>query len=415
MVVVDRPLINVDRVNIDTCTSFDGVSRFVGAGEAARLLGIQKATLYAYVSRGLIQRRVAVDGRTSLYAVDDVEALVGRGRRREVEPRPSLDVQIVTGVTTLDESGVRFLGHDVAELSRTATYEQVAELLWTGSLGPDPTWPPPKPDDLATAVAITDAVGAVGAGGVPALIAVASALGVRHPADDPATAARVLIGVAPAVVRRQPLERIPWTGGIGSRLAAAWRPDPPAELGRTLDRALVLLADHELATSTLAVRVAGSTWPGPYLAYAAGLAAIAGPYHGGAARSVHQLLEEAEREGAASVVMRRLQARERLPGYGHKVYVGDDPRLAPLLELVRQLPDPHGRLDVVEDLLVETGVRMTKRPNVDLGLGALTFVADLPADVEPFAVARLAGFAAHLQEELEERPVRYRGLARTKP
>ena len=314
------------------------MSRFVGAGEAARLLGIQKATLYAYVSRGLIERRVAVDGRTSLYAVDDVEALVGRGRRREVEPRPSLDVQIVTGVTTLDESGVQYLGHDVAELSRTATYEQVAELLWTGELSPDPTWPAPDADDLATAVAITDAVGA---GGVPALIAVASALGVRHPTDDPAAAARVLIGVAPAVVRRQPLERIPWTAGIGARLAAAWHPDPPAELGRTLDRALVLLADHELATSTLAVRVAGSTWPGPYLAYAAGLAAIAGPYHGGAARTVHQMLEEAEREGAASVVMRRLQARERLPGYGHKVYVGDDPRLAPLLELVRELPDPH--------------------------------------------------------------------------
>ena len=63
--------------------------------------------------------------------------------------------------------------------------------------------------------------------------------------------------------------------------------------------------------------------------------------------------------------------------------------------------------------MVETGVRMTKRPNVDLGLGALTFVAGLPDDIEPFAVARLAGFAAHLQEELAERPVRYRGLART--
>src|SRR4029079_18019776 len=58
----------------------------VGAGEAPRLLGVQKATLYAYVSRGLIDRRVAVDGRTSMYAVDDVEALVGRVRGREAEP-----------------------------------------------------------------------------------------------------------------------------------------------------------------------------------------------------------------------------------------------------------------------------------------------------------------------------------------
>ena len=77
--VAGRSLINVDQVNVDTCTTVDRMSRFVGAGEAARLLGIQKATLYAYVSRGLIERRVAVDGRTSLYAVDDVESLAGRG------------------------------------------------------------------------------------------------------------------------------------------------------------------------------------------------------------------------------------------------------------------------------------------------------------------------------------------------
>jgi citrate synthase len=57
---------------------------------------------------------------------------------------------------------------------------------------------------------------------------------------------------------------------------------------------------------------------------------------------------------------------------------------------------------------------MTKHPNVELGLGALTFVAGLPADVEVFPVARLAGFAAHLQEELAERPGRYRGVALTR-
>ena len=106
---------------------------------------------------------------------------------------------------------------------------------------------------------------------------------------------------------------------------------------------------------------------------------------------------------------RRLQARERLPGYGHKIYKGDDPRLAPLLEVVALLPDPHGRRDVVDDLLAETGVRFTRRPNVDLGLGALTFVGDLPGDVPLFAIARIAGFAAHLIEELQERPLRYRG------
>ena len=73
------------------------MSRYVRAGEAARLLGVQKATLYAYVSRGLVSRTVAIDGRTSLYALDDIEVLAARTRRQDSEPKPSLDVQIVTG------------------------------------------------------------------------------------------------------------------------------------------------------------------------------------------------------------------------------------------------------------------------------------------------------------------------------
>ena len=64
------------------------------------------------------------------------------------------------------------------------------------------------------------------------------------------------------------------------------------------------------------------------------------------------------------------------------------------------------------DLIREAGVRLTRRANIDLGLGALAFIAELPPDVPLFAIARLAGFAAHLAEELTERPLRYRGLAR---
>ena len=67
---------------------------------------------------------------------------------------------------------------------------------------------------------------------------------------------------------------------------------------------------------------------------------------------------------------------------------------------------------IVDDLLAEVGVRFTRRPNVDFGLGALAFVGGLPGDVPLFAIARIAGFAAHLLEELQERPLRYRGLAR---
>jgi citrate synthase len=385
------------------------MSRFVAAGEAARLLGVRRATLYAYVSRGLVARKVAVDGRTSLYAVDDLEALASRGRGRPPDPRPSLDVQIVTAVTTLDEAGPRYRGRDVAELARTCSFERVAELLWTGELPPAATWPEPSVGDVRQAVRVARAIG--GRGGVPAIVAVASAFGVQHAVDDPPAAARRLLGVIPDVLAGEGGEPVKRQGGIAARLAARWRPDDASVLAPVLDRALVLLADHELATSTLAVRVAASTWTGPYPAIAAGLATLQGALHGGAAREAFELLVECEQTGAPSAVARRLQARQRLPGFGHPIYRGGDPRLAPLLEGVATLPDPDGRRNVVDNLLSETGIRLTRRPNVDFGLAALAFVGGLLGDTPLFAVARIAGFAAHLIEESAERPLRYRGLA----
>jgi citrate synthase len=242
------------------------------------------------------------------------------------------------------------------------------------------------------------------------MVAVASALGCRHEHDDPVAAARRLIGVVPVVLGAA---AEPVAGPIAERLAACWRPaGEVSTLTPVIDRALVLLADHELATSTLAVRIAGSTWAPPYQAYAAGLATVQGPLHGTSAHNAHRLLADAERSDAATAVAARLRAGERLPGFGHKIYKGDDPRLAPLLEALSLLPDPDGRAGILAEVMREAGVRQTRRPNIDLGLGALAFIADLPPDVPLFAVARLAGFAAHLNEELAERPLRYRGLAR---
>ncbi|CAN5852150.1 hypothetical protein BH18ACT2_BH18ACT2_15950 [soil metagenome] len=148
-------------------------------------------------------------------------------------------------------------------------------------------------------------------------------------------------------------------------------------------------------------------------AFSAGLAVIEGGVHGAASSQVHRLLLGCEQRGAAAVVDDHLGERRRLPGFGHRIYRNEDPRLRPLLDAVRSLPDPQGRRDVVDDLLIEAGIRLTKRANVGLGLGALSFVAALPLDAPLFAVARIAGFAAHYIEERGERPLRFRGVART--
>lgn len=379
---------------------------YVGSAEAARILGVRPATLYAYVSRGLVERRLGPDGRRSLYALDDVEALARRGRSRTAPAPPSIDVRIASAVTVLDEDGPTYRGHRVEVLAEEATFEQVAELLWAGELpAAAPTWPEPAADDAAAAAA---ARAVVGRPGLSALTATATVLAERHPGDPPDLAARRLLGVAPLAVGAED----PGGGPVAERLVRALTGDADPATVAAIDRALVLMADHELTTSTLAVRVAASVRPPMGHALVAGLATMAGDLHGGAAAHVGELLVEVRADGAAAAIARRRSRRERIPGFGHSIYRRRDPRLAPLLEAVALLPDPDEWAPAVDDLLAEAGARLAHPPNVDLGLGVLHATAGLAPDTPLFAVARLAGFGAHAAEELEARPVRYRGLAR---
>jgi citrate synthase len=181
----------------------------------------------------------------------------------------------------------------------------------------------------------------------------------------------------------------------------------------------VLLADHELATSTLAVRIAASVRSSPYTAIVAGLATLEGALHGSASAAVHRFLDECIVDDPATVVTRARSEHRRIPGFGHKVYRHEDPRFGPLLDAVRRIARASSeagddlRLDVIDVVLAEVLRTIPSAPNVDFALGALSWVAGLPDDVPIFAVARIAGWAAHYDEELAESPVRFRGLART--
>lgn len=391
-------------------TSLGVMGRYVGAAEATRLLGVKRSTLYAYASRGLVARRTAVDGRTSLYSVDDLEALAVRSRRpRQPLPAPSLDVQIASDITVLGDGAPRYRGHDAAELARSASFEQVAELLWSGVVSDHRDWPEPDAADLQ---AVTLAVAAVCADDPEQAIAAATlTLAARH-RGAPATAfGRRLLSILPELGAGRRV-------GIGSdrrlatRLAAAWAPAAGPSLASVLKRALILLADHELTTSTMAVRLAASVRADIGDALAAGLAVLRGPLHGSAAADVHRLLERCEERGVSYVVRETIERAERLPGFGHAIYTDRDPRLSPLQEAVAMLPDPRGRLRIVGQLVAASSERAATAPNVDLGLGALTFVADLPPTLPIFAVARIPGMIAHYLEELDAPALRYRAIAR---
>src|ERR1700722_9328278 len=116
---------------------------WIGAAEAARRLGIKEASLYSYVSRGLLHRRKAPGSRSSLFGAAEVERLAGRGRPRGGQygrlPPPGHAVQvgaelvIETAITELTEDRLRFRGFDATVLAESWSLENVAELLWTGA------------------------------------------------------------------------------------------------------------------------------------------------------------------------------------------------------------------------------------------------------------------------------------------
>jgi citrate synthase len=171
--------------------------------------------------------------------------------------------------------------------------------------------------------------------------------------------------------------------------------------------ALVLLADHELAASTFAVRVAASARADPYAAVITGLGTIAGALHGGVSLRVEAMLAEArDPEHARRLLGQRLRRRERIPGLGHVVYRQGDARATMLLDRIRAAAPGHPRLPVAEALLDEARQRRLPEPNTDFALGTLAEVAGMTggAGEAIFAIARTVGWLAHAQEEYAQPP-----------
>jgi citrate synthase len=174
---------------------------------------------------------------------------------------------------------------------------------------------------------------------------------------------------------------------------------------------LVVLADHELAASTLAARIAASTRADPYEVVLAGMAVVSGPLHGGANVLAHRLLLAAE-SGPEAALAEQLRTIGGLAGFGHPIHRSGDPRSALLLDAVEPLAGRRWRL--VETVMALAAARAPVAPNVDFALGAMAYAAGLPvgATEAVFAVARTAGWLAHAMEEYAEPPLRFRPRAR---
>ncbi|MEU6715179.1 citrate synthase [Nonomuraea sp. NPDC046802] len=408
---------------------------WIDAVTASERLGVKPATLYAYVSRGVLQRRHSEDGRRSLFSAEEVERLARRGRPRNQPP----ELVIESAVTALGVDRPYYRGVDALELARTATFETVAHWLWTADAsrpadrhadGPRtaarpvdarPVDPGPggsgvrreaagsgwrcEPGALRAAVAAQR--------GLPEdllpldrLQVITTVLGasdsLRHQLD-PASVADAGRRLIAGLVDGLPQLGDPQGESIAERLWSRLSPRPvtPALLD-TLQAALVLLADHELAASTLAARVAASAKADPYAVVLTGLGVLGGPLHGGASYGAERLLAEvAEPHQAARAIGERVRRGERIPGFGHSVYKNGDARGALLLDLLKHAAPGHERIAAVAAVLEEMRRRRLPEHNIDFALATLTAVSGMVngASEAIFAVARAAGWLAHAIEE----------------
>jgi citrate synthase len=396
-------------------------AEWITAAEAAERLGVKPASLYSYVSRGVLNRRRAAGSRASLFNASEVEGLARRGRPRRAPS--STELVIETQLTEISGEHLRYRGHDAIALARQRPFEDVVGLLWTGSLSQQ--WAPPDSwhatDDAVAAGSAAQA--ALPAGTLPLerlqviVPALAAADPLRLHLDPPAVVAvgrGLIAGMVDCLPAARP-GRPRSAGSIAERLVLRLCPaDPGPGLVGVVGAALVLLADHELAASTLAARVAASVRADPYAVVATGLGAVGGPLHGGAAFGAEVMLRSAARAADAPRAVGDLLRRgERIPGFGHFVYTESDPRAVALMDLLREAAPGSERLDVADAVMAEARRRALPGPNIDFALATLASVANMiPGSGQTvFAVARTAGWLAHAMEEYARgTPIRPRGI-----
>ena len=263
------------------------VTTLIRSAEAAPSSTSRSPTLYAYVSRGRLQRTTAPDGRTSLFARDEVERLAERSRRAAPGQRATIDVQIASAVTVIDDSDLRYRGVRVDRSRRNSRFEDVAELLWTGSLSGEPNgvrWPALSTDDRDAIRPIADLTRHTDRPDRDRRARPRSVTSRRLPRRRRASATRSRRQPSSAPRVAPDASQTAWLAcGALARHLNSSTPSTPRS---------ILLADHELATSTLAVRIAASVRTSPYVAFAAGLASMEGTLHGSASAEVHRFLIE---------------------------------------------------------------------------------------------------------------------------
>ncbi len=329
------------------------------------------------------------------------------------------------------QAGVlEYVGIPIGELSTKSTFEETVFLLWNKRL--------PKADELAAFSKELRSHYALPAGlgerirtlpkdaePMHMLRTMVSSLGMYDPTpnDNSVEAARAkslnILGQAPAIVAnfdryRRGLDPIKPDHSLSFAehflyILNGERPTPT--MARAFDICMILHADHGLNNSTFAARVIISTLSDVYSAVTGAIGSLRGPLHGGANEGVMKMLNEIPSLNAVEgYVMGKLERKDKIMGFGHRVYRTKDPRASALQSLAKQLAEDTGNQDLyakshrIEEIMAREVGSKGIYPNVDFYSATTYHCIGLQLDLftPMFALSRLGGWSGHIIEQLAD-------------
>ena len=348
-------------------------------------------------------------------------------------PAAGLEGVVATSSTICDIDGAKgvlaYCGYDIHELAQHATFEEVCFLLWhrrlptRGELGD-------LQSQLAAARLLPDGIirlmrslpidmSTDAMGGLRTLVSALSHF--DGEAEDDSSESRyrqavrltARMGSLVATYGRlsagaNMVEPDPVIGHAANFLLMLNGTRPTAVEARALDVALILHADHELNASTFAGRVTAATLSDLYSSIVAGVGALKGPLHGGANAAVMQMLlgigEDADNDRVDELIREKLRKKEKVPGFGHRVYRTEDPRATHLRRMSQEVGERTGNNRWFEiSQRIEAVMKTEKQldANVDFYSASTYYLLGIPiALFTPlFAVSRVSGWTAHVLEQ----------------
>jgi citrate synthase len=386
-----------------------------------RLLDVRAQTLYAYVSRGWVRSMTQPGRKERLYARADIDKLKARSLARSGHGAVAASAMhwgepiIPTSITHITPDGPLYRGQLATRLAADGVaVEEVAELMWSGSLGaPGLRWP-----RYAQSGRLREFAASIRPPGSNEQLMELFALFIMQlglsrgdtanqpgSGDTPEAACEIIQTMTGCFGYSSPQRcfyRMRKGESIVEGLIGALAIEDSRENREGLNAALVVLADHELSPSAFAARIAASSGATLHSCIAAAVCTNSGVQMGRLYSQVEEFVRGAATRNALFQRAQELQARSlAVPGFGHPLYPLGDPRARVLLQMIGQRALRSRRLAAIAAFIADAEERLGLYPRHELALVVLGMAIGLPKNTAGalFTLARTTGWVAHVREQ----------------